>query len=103
MDKNKLVSRGVVGLRFHRDRRRRRAASFLIGFFCGCLGVLADLDHLVCVAAGLGEWDPAKGVFGCRLFHPFYLLFGWWGVGAALSCVAGWIVFLVYDAARPFA
>ena len=75
-----------------------KAFYVLVGF--GLLGVLVDVDHLVCLALGLGTLDPQAGEWGCRLWHSYLL-----PVGGACLCAAGalgigLLVYVAYSTAR---
>ena len=77
----------------------RLVQALLVFGACGLVGVLADVDHIVCLWLDLGAWNPAAFEYGCRLWHPAYIVIGWVGIGVALSCGAGWVLGLVLHAA----
>jgi hypothetical protein len=51
---------------------RRIKAFYLICTF-GIVGVLPDVDHIVCWIIGRGVFDPQASDYGCRLWHPYLL------------------------------
>jgi len=76
---------------------RRKQALFVI-LVSGIFGVLLDLDHIVCAVLGLGEIDPEKGNYGCRLLHDYFVPAGYIIGGIILTCLVGWVLFVVYSA-----
>lgn len=47
-----------------------------VGFLCGCIGVLVDIDHAISFAIGIED---------ARFLHPYYLVVGCLII---FSCVA---------------
>lgn len=81
---------------------KRFFRTFLAFCFFGAVGVLADVDHLVCLDAALHSGDIRKLIQpGCDALHPFYLVGGFLAVGALGALCLGCLVGLVQDAARP--
>ena len=90
---------GDARLHFRFADRCKQALA--VGVLCGCVGVLVDLDHVVCVVLGISPLDPAQGIYGCRLWH-IYLL----PAGGLIACIGialgiGLLFSMVGHAARP--
>ncbi len=41
-----------------------------VGFLCGGVSVLVDIDHVICAAL---RHEPVIETGGCRLFHPYII------------------------------
>lgn len=52
---------------------RRFIEAFLISICGGILGVLLDIDHIICTILDYAPFEPDKGIYGCRLYHHIYL------------------------------
>ena len=85
------------------SRSARRSRSLLAGLLFGAVGVLVDVDHIVCVVAGYAPWNPEAHEYGCRLWHNDYRVIAWYLIGAVIALVAGWIIGVAYHATRPAA
>ena len=73
------------------------------GLFGGAVGVLVDVDHIVC-AVFLGmPIDPTINAYGCRLWHPLLIP----GAGAVLfaylALYLGLWTYFIYYATKPAA
>jgi hypothetical protein len=81
----------------------RRIEALLVCFTCGIIGVLIDLDHILCGIIGVGRFDPSQGQYGCRLWHPLLLPLAISLGGVAFALGLGLLAYLVFDAFRPSA
>ena len=84
-------------------RRTKRKHALLAGLLFGAVGVLVDVDHIVCAVAGYAPWNPEAHEYGCRLWHNDYRVIAWYLIGAVIALVAGWIIGVAYHATRPAA
>lgn len=78
----------------------RPRQTFYFGLLCGCIGVLIDIDHILCAYLGLGTWKPEASEYGCRLLHGYILPVAWYLCCIAVALLLGSIVYLVYDTFR---
>ena len=81
----------------------RPRTAFRYSLLFGVCGVLLDLDHILCLIAKMGIWQPETGQFGCRLLHPYFVWLLWWFFDCAIAYAIGSLMALIYDAARPAA
>jgi len=78
----------------------RRIQTFLVGFFCGVVGVCIDADHILCIALGLSPFDIGKGIYGCRLIHPYLIYISGGIIGVVVALSIGLFFYLVYLAVQ---
>jgi hypothetical protein len=72
--------------------------ALFVGFASGVLCVLVDIDHVLGVVFFSCPFIPQEHQYGCRLLHPYFVPVGWGLIGAYLALMAGWILYLVYNA-----
>lgn len=84
----------------HRLAYRPRT-TFLVGVYCGCVGVLVDIDHIVCLIAGGGTWNPPAHEYGCRLWHRYLLPTAGCIGGVAIALWIGLFVGLILSTIKP--
>ncbi len=73
----------------------------LVAFgFSGTVGVLVDLDHILCgYANGIQIW-PVSNLYGCKIWHDLLPLGSGLLIGAVCALGLGLILGLVYDTIR---
>ena len=76
----------------------RCSASLAVGILAGLCGVLVDVDHFLCAAIYGVRITPVASQSGCYLWHSYLLPAGWFIAGLAITCLAGWLCYVVSNA-----
>ncbi len=70
------------------------------GIWGGFVGVIIDLDHILCALQMGLPLLPVKGWYGCKIWHRYIGPAGWVVCGITVTCLLGWAVYMAYHAAR---
>jgi len=70
--------------------------AFCIFVYFGLVGVLVDLDHIICGLQNKIPLWPIQNLYGCKLWHDALGPVGWGLLGLALSLLLGCILVISY-------
>ena len=63
----------------------------------GVLGILVDLDHLICATANHIPLWPPPNLYGCKVWHIYLPHISGGILGLAFALGIGFVLYLVYD------